>query len=138
MLIIGERIVTYLTHVSILPRSVESLERTDKKTGTTSTAEESHGAGWKLRFFVCFFLDFLGSAEIFRHESGRFRSFLPFLTIFFFFVSSPSSFYFKFKQNQLLLFPDWENVLTYGFTAEIFINHKICWKISISNFIFHD
>lgn len=82
---------TYLTYVCRQPWSIKtSINR--YKTGAFSQyygfhqlqkqIDGSHSVGRKLLFSICP-LDFLRSAAIYRHESGRSHSFLPFSTFFF-------------------------------------------------------
>ena len=54
-------------------------------TQSLSTVDESHSAGCKLQIFL-FSIDSIYSQAVYRHESGRCLSFLPYLTIFLFFI----------------------------------------------------
>ena len=51
---------------------------------STSTADESHSAGWKLEFHP-FSSWSICSSDVYRHESGRCHS-LPFFLIYFFII----------------------------------------------------
>ena len=77
---------TYLTHACRLPQNVESPDIAEKRnrsfqpTMWLSSAVEEMLAGSPVFLFIL--SDFLCSAAICRHDSGRCHPFLPFLTYF--------------------------------------------------------
>ena len=69
---------TYLTHVC---RHLHSVEKTVKS--DTSTADESHSVGYRLWVSYVFTVILLHYADVYRHESSKCHTLLPFLTYFF-------------------------------------------------------
>ena len=75
---------TYLFHVCRHRRSRQVMM---KIADSTSTADESHSAGWKLQFHQ-FSLWSVCSGDVYRHDTGRCRS-LPFFLIYFYYFTFP-------------------------------------------------
>ena len=67
--------------------SLKNLKFKQTKKIHTSTADESHSVGWKLRFHPLSSWSFC-SSDVYRHESGRCRS-LPFILKYFYHFTFP-------------------------------------------------